>query len=342
MKYLVCGDVHWCQYSSILRTRGKKYSTRLENLIASVNWVEDLAEKQECEGIIYLGDFFDRPDLGAEELTALQEVKWANLKHIFIVGNHESNVLNLSFSSTKLFESIDALVVSKPSCYGINDEVVFNFIPYILPNELKPLSTYIYKGYKNIVFAHEDIAGIQYGKIVSVQGFDINDIRDNCALFFDGHLHNGGMIGNNIILVGNLTGQNFNENAFIYDHNVYIIDVNGSNIVVERHTNEDALKFYKVKIESEKDLATLNGLPKNSIVSISCNNLYKDQAIKVVSNNDNILEHRLSIYYIDNSNSDEEKEIFEVEDHFKQFVMFAKSKLESSPILDDELSRLKG
>ena len=87
MKYLVCGDVHWCQYSSILRTRGNKYSTRLENLIASVNWVEDLAKKQECEGIIYLGDFFDRPDLGAEELTALQEVKWANLKHIFIPGN---------------------------------------------------------------------------------------------------------------------------------------------------------------------------------------------------------------------------------------------------------------
>ena len=100
MKYLVCGDVHWCQYSSILRARGRKYSVRLENLINSVNWVEDLAAKKGCIGVIYLGDFFDRPDLNAEELTALQEVKWANIKHIFIVGNHESNVLNLSFSST--------------------------------------------------------------------------------------------------------------------------------------------------------------------------------------------------------------------------------------------------
>ena len=40
--------------------------------------------------------------------------------------------------------------------------------------------------------------------------------------------------------------------------------------------------------------------------------------------------------------SDEDKEIFEIEDHFKQFILFAKSKLEASPILEDELSRLKG
>ena len=75
MKYLVCGDVHWCQYSSILRARGRKYSVRLENLIKSVNWVEDLAAKKGCIGVIYLGDFFDRPDLNSQEISALSEIK---------------------------------------------------------------------------------------------------------------------------------------------------------------------------------------------------------------------------------------------------------------------------
>ena len=342
MKYLVCGDVHWCQYSSILRARGRKYSVRLENLIKSVNWVEELAAKKGCIGVIYLGDFFDRPDLNAEELTALQEVKWANLKHIFIVGNHESNVLNLSFSSTKLFESIDAMVINKPSHFDVNDKITFNFIPYILPSELKPLSEYVSGDKKNVVFAHEDIAGIQYGKITSVQGFDINDIENNCTLFIDGHLHNGGMIGKNIILAGNLTGQNFNENAQLFSHNVYIIDIDDDSIVINTYENKEALKFYKLRIESDLDIEQIKSLPKNSVVSISCNNIYKDLVLKVINNNDNILDSRMSIYYIDNMNSEEERADFEVKDHFEQFILFAKSKLNPSPILNDELSRLKG
>ena len=345
MKYLICGDVHWCQYSSILRSRGKLYSTRLENLIKSINWVEDLARENECDGVIYLGDFMDRPDCNAEEITALQDILWYGGQHIFIVGNHESNISNLSYSSANMFESIDAQVISEPYNLKINNKITFTFIPYILPNELKTLSEYIEPSDKNIVFAHEDIAGIQYGKLVSAQGFDIEDINKNCSLFFDGHLHNGGLIGNNIILVGNLTGQNFNENAMLYDHCVYLMDIDENNkITVDKYVNEEALKFYKIKIEKEEDLSLLlqENIKKNAVVSISCNNLFKEKVLNLVNMNNHILDHRLSIYYVDNTNLDEEKENFEVEDHFKQFVAFAKSKLDPSPILDDELSRIKG
>ena len=71
MKILIVGDVHWSTYSSIVRSRGKKYSTRLENLINSVNWAERIADEENCDRIIYLGDFFDKADLTAEEITAL-------------------------------------------------------------------------------------------------------------------------------------------------------------------------------------------------------------------------------------------------------------------------------
>lgn len=77
MKIFIYADPHWSQYSSILRQRGERYSKRLENLIDSVNWVERTAEEQECSKIVCLGDFFDKAELNAEELTALSEVKWS-------------------------------------------------------------------------------------------------------------------------------------------------------------------------------------------------------------------------------------------------------------------------
>ena len=40
MKIGIIGDLHWCQYSSIVRKRGEKYSLRLENCIHSVNLIE--------------------------------------------------------------------------------------------------------------------------------------------------------------------------------------------------------------------------------------------------------------------------------------------------------------
>ena len=39
-----------------------------------MNWVESLAVELGCNGEICCGDFFDRSDLNAEELTALRDV----------------------------------------------------------------------------------------------------------------------------------------------------------------------------------------------------------------------------------------------------------------------------
>ena len=78
MKVCICGDVHWCTYSSILRKRGTRYSLRLENLIDSVNWVIDTAASNGCTDLFFLGDFFDASVLTAEEISALSELKWNN------------------------------------------------------------------------------------------------------------------------------------------------------------------------------------------------------------------------------------------------------------------------
>ena len=106
MKYLIYSDVHFCQASSIVRQRGKKYSERLHNLINSLSWAEHLADEENCDGIINLGDTFDRPDMKAEEITALNDVYFSPLHHDILVGNHDSNVANLTFSSTEHLNGI--------------------------------------------------------------------------------------------------------------------------------------------------------------------------------------------------------------------------------------------
>ena len=42
MKILLFGDTHFCERSSIITKYGTKYSVRLENQLASLNWVEQL------------------------------------------------------------------------------------------------------------------------------------------------------------------------------------------------------------------------------------------------------------------------------------------------------------
>lgn len=76
MKIGVVGDIHFSQYSSIVRSRGDKFSTRLENCIQSINWAESIMDKLGCNIKVYLGDLFDRSDLNSEEISALRSVSW--------------------------------------------------------------------------------------------------------------------------------------------------------------------------------------------------------------------------------------------------------------------------
>ena len=144
MRVLIIGDVHWSQYSSILRSRNDYYSMRLDNLIFSVNWAEEQAAYAKCEAIIYLGDFFDSNHLNSEEISALQHIRWAPCSHVFITGNHETNMSNLAYSTADLFHLCpDAQVISTPQQYFIeNTDCEFCFLPYILERDRNSLQTY--------------------------------------------------------------------------------------------------------------------------------------------------------------------------------------------------------
>lgn len=343
-KVAICGDIHWSTYSSIIRKRGKKYSQRLEGLIKSVNWFEKLAKDQACDEEIFLGDTFDRPDLNAEEVTALQDIKWNKLQKHFIIGNHESNIGTLEYSSTKFFESIGADVVSSPKKIVVNNSIDFHLIPYIKTDTILKINDFVDDhSKKNVVFAHQDLAGVQYGRFLSQTGFSIDDIMENCTLFFDGHLHNEQIINNKIVLVGILSGQNFNEDSFKYEHLVYILTVHDDNsITIESFVNPEAFNFYRIKILDKSDLKVFDSLKKKAVLSVTCEESLIPVVSKLIKSNKNILESRLTVFYNYTYDSEGNIQTILVDDYTKQFIMLAQEKLAPSSILDSELALLGG
>lgn len=283
MKIGIVGDIHWSKYSSILRHRGNKYSKRLENCINSINWAEDTT--RDCDMVVYLGDFFDNESLKSEEITALSEIKWNKLPHKFLVGNHELGLNDLSFSSAHIFEQ----VIDHPMSWIYND-VEICYLPYMLNNTGKLDDYFDAKTTKRVVFSHNDIAGIQLGKFISTEGFSIENIENNCDLFINGHLHNGSKVSDKIYNVGNLTGQNFSEDAEVYKHNIFILDTN--TLSIEEIENPFSLKFYK--FNSFETLLNYD-FPINSIVIAKLLNEEINRANEFVVNNENIIAHRFIV-----------------------------------------------
>ena len=335
MKIGIIGDIHWSKYSSIIRKRGKKYSVRLENCINSINWAEQITSNK-CDRVIYLGDFFDSESLDSEELTALNEIEWNSLVHYFLVGNHEMGLHNLMFSSAHILDNITNKYIIDEYFEEEYDNVCLCYLPYILNNDDRILSKYIKSNAnKKIVFSHNDISGIQMGKFISKDGFEINDIEHNCNLFINGHLHNGCKISECIYNIGNLTGQNFSEDASIYTHNIFILDTD--TLTIEVLENPYALKFFK--LNSLEELLSI-GFSLNSVITAK---LYEEdfqKAKEYIELNPNILAYKLILIPRTNiSNIDNSFESLSV-DHLEKFQEFVLNRLGNEDIIKEELGEV--
>lgn len=344
MKFLIFTDNHFCSSSSIIRDRGHMFSKRLENQIETINWLEELAMSEHCDEVICLGDFFDKSVLNDEELTALSCITWNNLPHTFIVGNHESSVNGLVYNSTKALEGPNHLVVATPSRrIDATTGLDLCFLPYIIESDRKPLIEYFPKcefTKTKIIFSHNDIKGIQMGPIISKDGFDIKDIEENCNLFLNGHLHNGTQFSFKGINLGNVTGQNFGEDAFKYRHSVAILDTDS--MTLEYVDNPYAFNFYKLEMNTKSDFSVLDKINDNSVLSIKCKeDLIEDLKSELEKHKHKIVTHRIVTYrdsvdICKEINSDE----LRVEDHLAKFVEFCKSHIDNDVVLDEELSEI--
>ena len=338
MKILCVGDVHWSQNSSIVRSRGDYYSTRLQNLIASVNWAEETAWNNGCTTIIYMGDFFDSTQLNSEEISALSCIKWAPIPRIFITGNHETNVSSLDYSTCDVFNLCpSATVINRPEYYHIEGtDVEFAFLPYILERDRKPLDSYFPpRTEKRIIFSHNDLKDVQYGAFLSTEGFTPTEIDANCDLFINGHIHNCAYVTNKIINSGNLTGQNFTEDATKYGHYVELIDTD--TLSVQFILNPYALNF--AKIDATRDKFT-NALPvkfANAVLTVRVTGPECAQrAREILDHAENVITYRL-IVEEEITEIVENNPTIEAVDHLEQFRQYVLENIGDTNIIREEL-----
>ena len=340
MKIALATDNHFCEKSSIVQKIGTKYTVRIENQLKSIEWFENLAIDKGCSAVVYLGDFFDKSSLTDKEITATKDIKWNNLKHYFIIGNHESGDSGLLFSSTKTLESENHIMISDPKKTDLGN-CDLCFLPYITESNRCALEEYF--GVKTIkprvILSHNDIAGIQMGPVVSRTGFNIEEIENNCDIFINGHLHNGQVITNKVINLGNLTGKDFGEDASRYKHNIAILDTD--TLSVELIENPYAFNFYKLEINSIDDIHKLNELKNQAVISIKCKNtLLNDVKTAIEANTDKIVESRI-ITIRELSTESQEIDITDLTvDHLARFVECCLNNIENSTILEEELAEI--
>ena len=345
MKIAICSDIHFCQYSSILRSRGKRFSTRLENCIACINEFEQFSEENNCDLEIFCGDFFDKEVLNAEELSALKEINWNNISKKFLVGNHELGNNDLTYNSLNALTKIGD-IIDKPFFILDNSCNIF-LIPYIVETNRKDLIDYINafehsidKNKPNVIFAHSDISGIQYGMFESKNGFTLSEIENNTLFYLDGHLHNTASYNTktgNIVLLGNLTGLNFSEDASKYRHFMYLLDTDI--LFLDEKECINALKFYKLCID-DNNLNIIEALPLNSVVSIKTSKNILDKVKESVNKNKNIIESRITL--IPDINIVNNSDISEIvsKDHIQQFKDYILKTLGTSDLIEDEINNL--
>jgi DNA repair exonuclease SbcCD nuclease subunit len=341
MKILLFTDLHMCPRASIINKWGTKYPLRLENCIKSVNWLERLAEAECCNYIINLGDFFDKPDLSSETITASKDIIWSEIPHYSIVGNHDASTSSLIFNSVNSFLGSNHSVITEPTVLELMD-CYLCFLPYVVECDRKPISEYftnLNKDKPRVILSHNDISGIQLGPVMSKTGFSISELETACDLMINGHLHNGQALSSKIYNLGNLTGKDFGEDAAKYSHNIAILDT--STLQLTFIENPYAFNFYKLQLEKEEDLECLSRLKTNAVLSLKCDSLLLDKVkLKLDSLGAKVVESRIIIAKnydnIEAANQELELSV----DHLARFVECCKSSIENTALLDEELGEI--
>jgi len=332
MKVLVYSDIHISQDSSIVKGFKGRYSTRLYYIIKSLDWAEKLADDLNCDSIFNLGDTFDKPFINAMEATAIQDIVWSKLPHYVLVGNHDSNVSSLEYSSVSVLKKLNFNIIDKPCI--IKDIVC---LPYVCESERKPINEYLGDSKSKLVFSHNDIAGFNFGGFVSKEGFKLDEINKTCSLFLNGHLHNSSWISDKVLNVGNLCGQNFSEDGFKYKHGAWFLDT--ETLEIKFYENPYALNFYKIQINVGESITKYKFGP-NAVLMIKCERSMVE-SIKKELEKLNTVAYRILVFDSIVSKSESENvKLQESLDYMGEFCKFIKNELGDSKIVNEELAEI--
>lgn len=302
-----------------------------------------MSKEKNCDLEVCLGDFCDRSDLTDEEISALREIKWNDIKKYFVVGNHESAQHELTFTTMQAIDNGNISIINRPTGVVIDDNTYY-FIPYFIDSDRPSFKEMIddmkieSRG-KKIVFSHNDIAGINYAGFISKSGFNKEEIESSCDLFLNGHLHNGQKISDKIYNLGSFSAHNFTNDSFNYRYGAWILDTDDMSL--EFIENPFSLNFYKLSIIEESDLKQLSKIKNNSVLSIRYSNHLANELESELSKIKEKLIVTPRMMAIRETASAAEIKIQDLRsNHLERLVTFCRQALTNSDILEAELAEL--
>ena len=340
MRILILSDTHISETTSIITGNGEKYTLNLEQAIKSFNYYNNVAIDKHCEMMIFAGDVFNKSNISDIEITATRDIIWNELPKYFLVGNHESSVNNLKYNTVKILENKNSEIISTQGESLMIGSTQIHFLPYILHSDKKPLETYLIKdedAKKHIIISHNDIAGIQYGGFISKDGFTLDEIDENCDLFLNGHLHNGGWLSKKALNLGSYSCFNFTNDAFSYKYGGWILDTD--TLELEFIENPFAWQFYKIEVKSVEELnKVLTKIKNNAVLSVKCSDVINKDVKDILSKDDRILTYRvISVHDASGATKDGIKELQSV-NHIEEFMQCCAENIDDpNNVLESEL-----
>ena len=302
-----------------------------------------MSKEKNCDLEVCLGDFCDRSDLTDEEISALREIKWNDIKKYFVVGNHESSQHELTFTTMQAIDNGNISIINRPTGVVIDDNTYY-FIPYFIDSDRPSFKEMIddmkveSRG-KKIVFSHNDIAGINYAGFISKSGFNKEEIESSCDLFLNGHLHNGQKISDKIYNLGSFSAHNFTNDSFNYKYGAWILDT--GDMSLEFIENPFSLNFYKLNIIEESDLKQLSKIKNNSVLSIRYSiHLANELESELSKIKEKLIVTPRMMAIRETADAAEIKIQDLRSNHLERLVTFCRQALDNSDILEAELAEL--
>ncbi len=281
----VYADPHFSINSSIALGKGTNgFSNRLNNLIESFEWMNNLFNERNVELVICLGDLTDRAVLSAEEITALSLCGLEN--HHFIVGNHCRSDKNGRMNALSIFKN----VYHEPHTLTVDGKKIhllpYNSDLYDLPEDV------------DIICSHNDIKNYNFGTFLSPTGYEQVDILKSCRLFINGHLHNGGwVVKDRIVNLGAMVGINFSSCGGEWEPSIGIIDTD--TLKLEIIENPVAYRFKKLDCPTLQELKNyLDQLPSvgQYIIQVKTSAELAENCRKLLTQTSKVVASRILTY----------------------------------------------
>lgn len=297
MKIGIYTDLHCSYTSSILpiNTQGTKFSTRLQMIIDTGEWLNNLFNSNGVDMIINGGDTCDSNILKSTEITALSEFfkKFdGGIPHYVITGNHEILDDESEFHATSILDGLPNIyVISKPK--KLNDCV--SVLPYRKDTEV---SNELLKSLSNkLLVSHIDIMGSSLrAEYIMDSGVSPELLAEYFDFVANGHLHTAERVNtskNTVYNIGSVSSVSFvDNNGYIPSAVIYDTDTGK----LERFCNPHAILFRKINVGSVSELINVvTGMNSSYryVIRVTCPYDCRDDIRNFLSGRENVLSYRV-------------------------------------------------